>query len=43
MKVFSFLIYYVMEGLFALTRAIPKFYGVIAIFVKEFSEFARNQ
>jgi len=31
-----------MEGPFAMTRAIPEFYGVIAIFVKEFSEFSRN-
>jgi len=31
-----------MEGLFAITRAIPEFYGIIAIFVKEFSKFSRN-
>jgi len=43
MKVFSLLIYYVMEEPFALIRAIPKFYNVIVIFVKEFSEFTRNQ
>ena len=32
-----------MERPFTLTRAIPKFHGVIVIFVKEFSEFTRNQ
>ena len=43
MKVFSLLIHYVIEGLSAITRAILKFYSVIVIFIKEFSEFIRNQ
>ena len=32
-----------MEGPFAITRAIPKLYGIIVVFIKEFSKFARNQ
>jgi len=33
---------YIVKSPFAITWAIPEFYGIIAIFTEEFSEFTGN-